>query len=674
MGIAIPSKRATRINSRRRGATRGVNASYTELEDSYWREKGGTCRTAVAPAFFARKRKKRQLGAILGQTELTGCGTGVTHIEDRLYFSNVFSAPDMPAILVTCSCVASNRTHCRPAARYLDKHLAQTSSDFHGDRVPTILGYALPVRSVVGTESDVQVIAASDRYAFEFESNVEGAYVWPSDCTLSSFSNSSNSHPLIVAGCPAAASLEMMVHPSSRPLHTIISFNPFHLQESVLMRIQCRLTLLSVPPLAALARCYKPLADLTENEVDLPVAQAPERRLQALGSQNLRDIKDFKLSPRMGPSILHPGPSPMHFGGNTNALERLGRTSELQLESRLKHLEEAVSGGEFGEITAAIKSAEQYADEDIRRVEQRLPADPIGANLIYPQSFNQVVAGPWEAHGAANPLRGSVEVGVSHPGGYGEGAIGTKERSFFFNTGARGTNVLISGDEGEQRVSVGVARKRYGVIVDRSDVERATAVEVRARNADLVTLADYLERMYGQRVGVRYFNYQERAKLDALIDSSPTTVFGGEMALQYKTIGLGVGTNYLQARYGFNIALLGVSVTTVRDFTARTGNLQISWGRGWTVFLENDLPAPDDPAILAAVGVGKPGRVYVALGGGVQNSNQPAAAVNVQTPFTALGAGVLERAAERIAQFSLTVGRFTYLWESVLAPDDVIFG
>lgn len=390
---------------------------------------------------------------------------------------------------------------------------------------------------------------------------------------------------------------------------------------------------------------------------------APTRRLQEISNAQRRDAS-FAVG-SMGGNLGGTAPSHPQWTGD-NPRQEYKEKMEKESASRLKILREAVEEGSIGEAHVMIEKAVLEGQE--------FENEPLGGGArngnIMPHIFNQYIAGPAVVTWGGNTGRGSAETSILTPGGYGMGGITRSARSGYFATGARGNSFQVAADEMARAASVGFGRKWYGLVVDRQMNERSTAVEARMRNVDVVSVTDILDRSYGQRVGVRNFGINIRHDLDDLVSGNDGDA-GTEFLVQYKSIGVSVATDVLDTRYFISVGMMGVNVAAARDFNSYANNLQVNWGRGWQIFLESDFPDDLDPGIAQAVGVGKPNRMYLSVGSGVGPDMLPQAAVNLQLPFSAIGVGVLEKVGRRIAQYSITAGRFTYLWESVLIPDNL---
>lgn len=397
-----------------------------------------------------------------------------------------------------------------------------------------------------------------------------------------------------------------------------------------------------------------------------------------------------------GSSMMRPDTS--NLSSRDSKLQKYNENERIEVRSRLEALARGISDGDFDSSslarsyatkptinraegdTGAFSTPKMYEaekrriEEAVRKIEQlgtNVNGYPGGAAVLFPQVFNQYVAGPWMTQWGANALTRSADVQVAHPDGYGYGGLSREGRSGVFGTGARGNNYQVAFDEIARAVSSGFARKGYGVNVDRSMFERATATEVSARSTDVVSVLDFLDRSFGQRVSVRNFGISVRHDLDDILFAADRH-FGTEVYTQYKSISVAVGTDVLDTRYFISIGMLGVNVAVARDFNSYGNNLQINWGRGWQFFYESDFPDDFSESLGQAVGFGRPSRMYLSVGAGVSDSGLPLAAVNLQAPLSRVGVGLLNRGADRLMQYSVTAGRFTYLWESILAPDTLV--
>eukprot|EP01053_Blabericola_migrator_P000202 Blabericola_migrator_1__201@NODE_1053_length_5578_cov_106_651424_g724_i0_p1_GENE_NODE_1053_length_5578_cov_106_651424_g724_i0NODE_1053_length_5578_cov_106_651424_g724_i0_p1_ORF_typecomplete_len688_score76_82Zona_pellucida/PF00100_23/0_00012_NODE_1053_length_5578_cov_106_651424_g724_i0612124 len=680
MGVAVPVRKRTLKHlppgSVEKHTENGPFHIFPQSE-SLWEETprpGSYCRSGSAPSFF-KGNKRRKAAAFLGETALNSCGTASVVVGSRIYYSNVFSPPGNPSVLVTCMCSQTKAGTCHPSARWLPKDIKH-----HHEDDSAILGHLLSVRSLTGQNSDIEVTSTEDRYAFQFQVPKAATLFgtpWPITCVAES--PEGKSIPMMVGGCPVSKDMDMRVHNSTQPWTTVISTMPFGFagaRRNRTTHLKCQLDILNISAEEALGLCYTPMLSSADVQAELLEMETREEPLRAVRRrlESARPKKPEVTLPILKASILH-SPSPNTFDGHDPA-EIFAKQTEIETQSRIKSLQSAVSEGEFGDLREAIVKAEYAVSEDpssLTRKTEQLFTDlgPLTADQVIPQLYNQYVVGPWAVSWGANARRGSAETAIANPGGYGYGGATSGGRNAYFGVGTRGNNLQVGVDESAQRAYVGFAKNRYGVMVDRSDIQRSTATEIRARGTDLVSQLDFLDRLIGQRVGVRNFGLQARADLDQLSSDSESADFGSELYFQYKTIGVGLGSSLLSSRYIVSIGMMGVNVAVARDFNAFASNLQVNWGRGWQVFVEADMPDDYNLGYQQAVGIGKPGRMYLAVGAGTAIGGLPVAAVNIHHPVGQIGAGFIERASERVAQFSITVGRFTYLWESILLPDNL---
>lgn len=672
IGIAVPvSKRYYKNMMMPRDVqANGSEIFYVPQNKSYWEgtSKSGYCRTAFAPNFFQGRRKKRS-AAVLGETHLFHCGTQAVKAGNHKFFSNVFSPPGMQPLFISCTCDATGTDgRCRPMVRKLET-LNLTSSP---QSQAQMSGNFLPVRVSAGKSQDVQVAYTRDRYVFKFslmfdDTQNSDVYPWPTECTIKS--HTGKQVPIIAYGCPVSTSLDFQLHDTKEVNSLVFSTLPFavdDMKENENMVVQCVVAPLRAKSYDLLEFCVSPIA---ENESE-PLGLSHVRRLLGARSNVPEDRTGrpaHAFQKATGPnsqqpmSIFSPGGS--HF--EDDKYSKLKDYVATETTSRINAIKAAVEDGEFGDIKEVLQKSEE--EEESRRMEGLIPPE----NIIVPQIFNQYLIGPSAVSWGVDRINRAVDSVIAHPGGYGFGGISPTNRRAFAGVGVRGNNFQTLVDVPQGEVEVGFAKKRYGVMVDRNTATRGTALEVRARATDFVTFVDFLDRAIGQRVGIRNFGISLRTDLDDFIDPSDQD-FTNELFVQYKKLGVAVGTDMLDTKYYVSVGLLGVNVAAMRDFNSYHNRFQVNWGRGWQVFLEGDFPDDDNDQISNAVGIGKPGRMYLAVGAGIGPEGLPMAAANLQMPNSAVGVGFLEKAGRRLQQYSITAGRYTYLWENTLIPENLM--
>lgn len=123
-----------------------------------------------------------------------------------------------------------------------------------------------------------------------------------------------------------------------------------------------------------------------------------------------------------------------------------------------------------------------------------------------------------------------------------------------------------------EEVSVGVTRGRYGFFVDRSNLSRATAVEIIARYFASSTLIDFVDRDYGQRISFRNFDISIRHDFDEFVNPDPSE-FATDCLITFGGVGLALSTDVKDSRYGLTVGLKGRQVSVYHDFDERMSEL-----------------------------------------------------------------------------------------------------
>ncbi|EZG67245.1 hypothetical protein GNI_070310 [Gregarina niphandrodes] len=579
----------------------------------------------------------------MGSVPYGECGTTEVITDNSRVYTNLYSPIDGgQAVAVTCTCPLIEGGKCQPAASVLD-----SLSPVHQSSPRRLQGALVNSRATTGKSGSTLVSFSSNKQVFRFDlKNAEdGIIPWPATCDVRT-NNGTGQRRIIDNGCPLDQGLLFEYHAAETPGTTIFSTAPFGSKyERSSLSITCALT-------------EVPETKVTEMLATCPGYTAPRRSLAE--ASNSKTVKMKTGEPFSG--MLSADSTHLKFGKTLR--ETAKDKEEVEVRSRVKVLEKAVSSGAFGNFEEAIRRAEEF-DESVRKPEQigggtnRLPLD---------QVYNQYIHGPVAVNWGAQGSTRAWDAGVVAPILYMNGGLSPSNRGGYYSVGVHGDLLNTQWVEATQTVNVGFAKKLYGVNVDVSTGAPGAAYEVRARNVDVISAADSIDRAFGQRVAVRNFGLSYRRDLNDIIDPADSD-FGTEIYVQYRTINVALGTDVLDTRYYISIGMLGVNVAATRDFDSYATNLQINWGRGWQIFLEGDFPDDGNLRLGQAVGIGKPNRMYLAVGSGVGETGLPLAAVNWQGPHAHIGLGWLEKGGERVTQYAVTVGRHTYLWENTFLPD-----
>eukprot|EP00921_Rhytidocystis_pertsovi_P002068 GHVQ01003555.1.p1 GENE.GHVQ01003555.1~~GHVQ01003555.1.p1 ORF type:complete len:1345 (+),score=263.58 GHVQ01003555.1:696-4730(+) len=283
---------------------------------------------------------------------------------------------------------------------------------------------------------------------------------------------------------------------------------------------------------------------------------------------------------------------------------------------------------------------------------------------------NEIVWDRWATQWSRNPNSRSTEVQVGNDLGFLGIGGDLDNRAALINTGWGDWVVSASSSERDQEVGVGVVKGNYGVNIDRANRDRATSVEVVARGTEAATLIDLTDRDYGQRIKVRNLeiavrhDFDEFAKQDEYELATAVSVF-------YKGVAISAESDVVDTEYGVSLGVRGYQVSVMRDFNERQTELQGNFGNGWQGVLEADYIDPFDDELFMRVGLGKVGRAYVSAGAGIGDDGFPQGTAEVQLQDVGLGVDVVDNRGNRVMLYSLTVGRFTYVWESKILPDNI---
>lgn len=274
-----------------------------------------------------------------------------------------------------------------------------------------------------------------------------------------------------------------------------------------------------------------------------------------------------------------------------------------------------------------------------------------------------------------NLVTRSKAVNISLPNWYTESGFADISRMFNYSFGTRGNNIDMSFVDATKNYIFGYGKKNYGFQIDHSSVGRFTAYEIRTRNASVMTSYDALERAIGGRVSIGNFGVSVRHNFNSLVNPTHPQL-GSELYFNYKSFNAWFGVDILSTRYYTSLGVLGFNIVASKAFNAYGSTLQISWGKGWEIFLEHDDGETYIDGVSGikgtAVGVGRPTRNYFSFGTGVDAENNPQYAANLQLPSGAVTLGWLEKNKLKIGQLSANLGPYSFVWENTIVPDSVV--
>ena len=292
-------------------------------------------------------------------------------------------------------------------------------------------------------------------------------------------------------------------------------------------------------------------------------------------------------------------------------------------------------------------------------------------SLPIQEVFNEIVYGPWAAQWGRDFIERSATAQIGNQFGFVGAGYGLEERELEFKTGWRDIVASATYDEFAQLVDVGVIKGAYGVDIDRSNLERATAVEVTARGTQLATLADFNDRLIGQRVKVRDFEINLRHDFDDIVVAGDIGI-ATEIFLSFRTVSLSIGSDVRDTSYAVAFSARGYSVAVLRNFVNRSSDIQANWGNGWQLVMQADFIDPFNSEVFTRVGFGKVGRFYAEVGAGVGDDGIPQGSASIETADVAIASEFLDNLGDRLLVQSVSVGKFTYVWESTVVPSNII--
>lgn len=79
--------------------------------------------------------------------------------------------------------------------------------------------------------------------------------------------------------------------------------------------------------------------------------------------------------------------------------------------------------------------------------------------------------------------------------------------------------------------------------------------------------------------------------------------------------------------------------------------------------MESDFPDEYSLSTFVGVGFGKLNRLFGQVGFGVGDDGVPQASARLQTRNMGVGVDFLDEFGQRVFQYAITVGRFTYIWQ-----------
>lgn len=269
------------------------------------------------------------------------------------------------------------------------------------------------------------------------------------------------------------------------------------------------------------------------------------------------------------------------------------------------------SSTEFLKWAAPVRLEKSIPHPSMREMafqRYRAPTD-----RFFQRTSNDIIYDNWWAAWSRAAAPRTTSALVANEFGFVSGGVGLRDGVTDVSTGWKDIVVTEYSNRANQELSIGAAKGKYGVFVDRSNLSRATAVEVVARFFESATLVDFLDRDYGQRISIRNFDLSIRHDFDEFIDPTPDE-FATEILVAFRDLGVALSTDVADSRYGITVGFRGRQISVLHDFDERFSDILLNWGRGWQIVLETDFVDPYSQEIFARLGFGRLGRGYFAIG------------------------------------------------------------
>eukprot|EP00386_Alphamonas_edax_P014672 GDKI01044968.1.p1 GENE.GDKI01044968.1~~GDKI01044968.1.p1 ORF type:complete len:481 (+),score=89.23 GDKI01044968.1:91-1533(+) len=287
---------------------------------------------------------------------------------------------------------------------------------------------------------------------------------------------------------------------------------------------------------------------------------------------------------------------------------------------------------------------------------------------------NEIVYNNWAINwGRKWGLKKAVTAQVGNDYGYVGAGVGTTRRESLVNVGFANTALSYSANERKLAAGVGINVGKYGLRFDRNFAEANSALEVVARGFEMGTSIDRLDRDYGQRIKIRNVEFSFRHDFedfqDPMVDDNEeltTEIFFG-----WRSLGVSFGDDIDDSEFGVTFGLRGYEATVLRDFDERQSDFQGNWGNGYQLALNGDFPDPFSNEIYGRLGFGQLGKAYVSGGAGVGNDGIPQASAQLETANFGVGFDTIDDNGDRLLLYSISVGKFSYVWESIILPQNI---
>eukprot|EP00745_Piridium_sociabile_P040182 TRINITY_DN76691_c0_g1_i1.p1 TRINITY_DN76691_c0_g1~~TRINITY_DN76691_c0_g1_i1.p1 ORF type:complete len:483 (+),score=42.80 TRINITY_DN76691_c0_g1_i1:454-1902(+) len=292
---------------------------------------------------------------------------------------------------------------------------------------------------------------------------------------------------------------------------------------------------------------------------------------------------------------------------------------------------------------------------------------------IFSDVGNSIQYDNWSVFWARNQQDRETYVRVGNDKGYFGAAIGVPDQSAAVHTGWGNFALASSVEVTDMEAGVGIAYGAYGVRVDNDLDDYQTAVEVVAGAVEVDTVVDMLDRDYGQRVKVRnteiafrhdFFDVQDP-------DVDDDVELATEIVVSHKSSIVALGFDVDDSEYGVSVGKNDKQFALLRDFDERQTHFQGNWGDNWQLVLNGDFPDFQSTEVFTQVGFGKLGNAYVEVGAGVGGDGIPQGMAEIETEDLGLAMNFVDDDGDRVLLYSISIGKFSYVWESWIILDNI---
>eukprot|EP00920_Eleutheroschizon_duboscqi_P008097 GHVT01018843.1.p1 GENE.GHVT01018843.1~~GHVT01018843.1.p1 ORF type:complete len:955 (+),score=52.30 GHVT01018843.1:1104-3968(+) len=429
----------------------------------------------------------------------------------------------------------------------------------------------------------------------------------------------------------------------------------------------------------------------SSNSGDISSGQARRQRTQSAPTSSTR-FRPSETGRAVGATVVQQLPSlakPVTRGGTLPTMHSNVRTQPpvVSYESygrpSSSHVASNIGLGDQGVLNASVPTSYDNGLGSVVDLEghsalagpvaQVIPVLAQGRSArsrIVTVARNDIVYDDWAVAWGRDHAARATEVTVGNVIGNVGVRMNAEAREMGLSTGWGINHMIVTSNAVREEVGVGFIRGNYGVNVIRGNIDRSTDVEIVARATELTTIADVSDRDYGQRVKVRDLEVSVAHDFDEFVNQDPAE-FATAVSLFYRTVGVSVETDVQDTKYAFQFGTRGYQFTAIRDFDERESAFVTNFGNGWQILMEGNFIDSMSEELWTKVGFGKFGRAYVSAGLGIGDDGIPQGSAELQSDDVGLMVDFRQKGGDRNFLYALTVGKFSYSWDSLVIPDNI---